>query len=260
MIMHEFVSRGATIRYRRAGAGRPLLFLDSEESHGESGPFLDALAENFDVIAPDHPGFGASDTPDWFKGVGDIVYFYLDFMRALDLKGVHLAGASLGGWIAAEIAVRDSSSLASVHLLAPMGARLKGTPFGEIFMWTPEENLRNRFHDEALVGRLLARLRARTHEEATAYLRDRYATARLGWHPRLYNPELQRWLHRVDKPLQLLWGDEDKVVPLALANVWREAIPGARLSTFERCGHLPHVERATDVAGMITSFAREVAP
>ena len=63
----------------------------------------------FDVIVPEHPGFGESDTPEWLDTVGDLAYFYLDVIEALGLD-VHLCGASLGGWIAAEIAVRDGTS------------------------------------------------------------------------------------------------------------------------------------------------------
>ena len=58
---------------------------------------------------PEHPGFGGSDMPDWLDNIGDLAYFYLDFIDALKLTGVNLAGVSLGGWIAAEIAVRDDS-------------------------------------------------------------------------------------------------------------------------------------------------------
>ena len=97
----SLVCRGATIRYRRFGQGPALLFLRSEDSLADAPAFIDALARDFDVIIPDHPGFRASDTPDWLKGIGDAAYFYLDFLDQLDLDRVHLVGASLGAWIAA---------------------------------------------------------------------------------------------------------------------------------------------------------------
>lgn len=104
----------------RGGEGAPLVVL-----HGASGamwlPFMDKLMRRFDVIAPEHPGFGESDTPDWLDTIHDIAYFYLDFLAELKLDGVHLVGPSLGGWIAAELAVRSTARLASLTLADAAG-------------------------------------------------------------------------------------------------------------------------------------------
>jgi pimeloyl-ACP methyl ester carboxylesterase len=251
--------RGATIRYRRFGRGPALLFLRSEDSLPDSPAFFDALSQNFEIIVPDHPGFRSSDTPDWLKGIGDAAYFYLDFLEQLDLNNVHVVGSSLGGWMAAEIAVRSCERLASINLIAPFGVRRKGTPFGDIFMWTPEENLKNRLFDPALAEQFLAAARTQSPEVATAYLKDRYAAARLCWHPRFFNPELERWLPRLVRPLHLIWGDSDKVTPIAIAEIWRESLPQARLSVIARCGHLPQLEHPTVTANKIRSFIVEVA-
>src|SRR3979490_1377366 len=98
--------RDCNIALMRGGSGPPLVFL-----HGAGGasawlPCMGALTEKFDVIVPEHPGFGASDTPDWLDTIHDLAYFYLDVLADLDLDRVHLVGVSLGGWIAAELAVR----------------------------------------------------------------------------------------------------------------------------------------------------------
>jgi pimeloyl-ACP methyl ester carboxylesterase len=258
--MHGTLSlawRGATIGYRRLGRGPSLLFLRSEDSLPDAPEFVDALARDFDVIVPDHPGFRSSDTPDWLKGIGDAAYFYLDFLEHLGLSTVHLVGSSLGGWIAAEIAVRDCSRIATISLISPFGVRRRGVAFGDIFMWTPEENLRNRVLDPALADRFLEAARTQSQDAETAYLKDRYAAARLCWHPRFYNPELERWLHRIVRPLHLIWGDSDKIVPHAIAEAWQRALPRARLSVIERCGHLPQVEHPAAAAEMIRSFIGE---
>jgi pimeloyl-ACP methyl ester carboxylesterase len=249
--------RGATIRYRRLGRGPTLMFLRSEDSLPDAAEFIDALAQDFDVIVPDHPGFRDSDTPDWLRGIGDAAYFYLDFLEQLGLGGVHLIGSSLGGWIAAEVAIRDCARLATITLIAPFGARRRGTAFGDIFMWTPEENLRNRLFDPALADRLAAAASSQSPEQATAQLKDRYAAARLCWHPRFYNPELERWLHRLAKPLHLIWGDCDQVVPCGVADTWRQKLPQARLSMIDRCGHLPQLEHPRATADAIRAFISE---
>ncbi|MPZ55308.1 MAG: alpha/beta fold hydrolase [Rhizobiales bacterium] len=257
---NSLVWRGANIHYRRSGRGPALLLLKSEDSLPADPDFLAALSQDFDVVVPDHPGFGRSASPEWLKGIGDAAYFYLDFLAQLNLKQVHVVGCSLGGWLAAEIAIRDCGRLASLNLIAPFGVRRKGVPFGDIFLWTPEENLRNRFFDQAHAERFLAAALAQTPEQATAHLKDRYTTARLGWNPRFHNPELERWLHRIDRPLHLIWGDSDQVVPAAVAETWRERLPQTRLTIVERCGHLPQIEQPKATADRIKAFIIEVAP
>ena len=104
---------GCRIRIMRKGQGQPLLFL-----HGASGaanwlPFMDMLAQHYDVIVPEHPGFGGSDTPEWLDNVGDLAHFYRDLIDHLGLSAVHLVGTSLGGWIAAELA---TFTLSLIHI------------------------------------------------------------------------------------------------------------------------------------------------
>src|ERR1700758_1697545 len=117
--------RGCRIRLMRGGAGEPLVYL-----HGASGaawlPVLQKLSQKFDVIAPEHPGFGESDTPDWLDSIHDLAYFYLDLLAELRLERLHLVGNSLGGFIAAELAVRNTARLASLTLAGSAGLYVPG--------------------------------------------------------------------------------------------------------------------------------------
>jgi pimeloyl-ACP methyl ester carboxylesterase len=249
---------GARIHLQRAGSGAPLLFL-----HGAAGitawlPYFDALAKDRAIVIPDHPGFGDSDTPDWLYGIGDIAYFYLDLIEHLGLRNLDIVGHSIGGWIAAEIAARNASAIRSLTLLAPAGVRVKGVLSGDIFMWSPDERANNLFHSPALAAGMLAAAAANP-DQMKAQLKNSYGAARLAWQPRLFNPELQRWLHRIKAPLQLIWGEGDKVLPVDYARAWTDALPQARLAKFARCGHLPHVERPSETANVVQSFLREVA-
>jgi pimeloyl-ACP methyl ester carboxylesterase len=248
---------GATLRYRRLGksGGKPLLYLRSEESLPADRNFIEALARGYEVIVPDHPGFGQSDNPDWLRGMGDTAYFYLDFLDHLALNNVHFVGASMGGWIGAEIALRDRSRIASLSLLAPYGVREKGQIFGDVFLWTPEQNIRHRFSDQKFAEQFLGV--EHTSRETTELLKDRYATARLGWAPRFHNPELQRWLHRIARPVLLVWGDEDRIAPPAMAKAWQAGLPDCRLVTIANCGHLPHMERADETHAAVVKFIEE---
>src|SRR5262245_45505721 len=120
--LKELNVAGAKIRLLEAGQGPDLLFL-----HGAEGPdtyssaYLEHLAGSFRVIAPWHPGFGHSERPKSFTRIDDLAYFYLDLAEHLGLKNAVLAGSSFGGWIAAEMAVRSSTSFSHMILSAPLG-------------------------------------------------------------------------------------------------------------------------------------------
>src|SRR5262245_65288312 len=121
---------GTRLACREAGAGATVLFL--HDAAGASwDPLLDALSVRYRVLAPEHPGFGRGKIPDWMLSVGDVAFCYLDLLHALDLRDVHLVGHGMGGWIAAEVAIRSGARLASLALLAPAGVESPEAPFDE---------------------------------------------------------------------------------------------------------------------------------
>ena len=137
---------GCNIRFMRGGKGEPLLFL-----HGASGasrwlPFMEKLSEKYEVIVPEHPGFGASGDPEWLDNISDLAFFYLDVMDHLGIDRINLVGTSIGGWLAAEVAIRNATRLASLTVVAPAGIRVKGHRKGDVFMWNAEQTARNLFH------------------------------------------------------------------------------------------------------------------
>lgn len=246
-----------TVSYLRAGSGTPLLFL-----HGAGGisawmPFMARLAERYDVIVPDHPGFGRSETPAWLDNIHDLAYFYLDFVRALGLRDVHLVGNSLGGWIACEVAVRSTASLRTLTLVSPAGLRLVGVRKLDTFLMPPDQIVRALYLDQAIPERILAT--PPSDEQADIALKNQYAVARLAWQPRFYDPHLAKWLHRIDVPTLVLWGDSDRVIPPPYAAEFARLIPGAKLETIARAGHLPHVEQADAFLGAVTPFLEGAA-
>ncbi|MGE3245598.1 MAG: alpha/beta fold hydrolase [Beijerinckiaceae bacterium] len=244
---------GCRTHVMRAGKGQPLLYL-----HGANGgrwlPFLDELAKNFDVITPEHPGFGLSDTPGWLDNVGDLAHFYLEFMEKLGLDKVVLAGTSLGGWTACEIAVRSTQRLDRMVLAAPAGIHVKGVQKGDLFLWSPEQTVRNLFHSPELQERMLAM--PMSDEDRDIALRNRFTKAKLAWQPRLYNPDLEKWLHRIKVPVLILWGRQDKLIPAAYGERFNALIPGSVLKVFDECGHLPHAEKSAEYVAAIREFAK----
>lgn len=247
--------RGCKVHVRRGGSGAPLLYL-----HGAGGtsawlPSFDALSEKFDVIAPDHPAFGLSDQPDWLDDIHDMAYFYLDFIEALGLDGIHLVGQSLGGWIALEVAVRSTRRLRSLTLVGSAGIRIKGKPTADIFIMDPEEMTRALLVDETIINNMLTM--ELTEAQQDIQIRNKVSTARLGWQPRLFNPSLRKWMHRIDVPTHIVWGDSDQIIPPDYAGEFQGLIAGSSVTMIENCGHLPHIECAEPfvdaVAGFITA-------
>ena len=244
---------GCKVNLRRGGSGQPLLFL-----HGASGapavlPFMEKLAERFEVLVPEHPGYGLSDEPEWLENIHDVAYFYLDFLKSLQLDNVTLVGNSMGGWMAMEMAVRDTSRIGSLVLVAPAGIRAPGVEPADIFLLPPEEVVRRLFFDPKLAAARLAE--PMTPEALDLSLKNRHTTARLAWEPRLYDPNLAKWLHRIDVPVKIIWGKEDRILPAAFADHYRKLFPKADIEIVPDCGHLPHVERAERFCDSVVRFA-----
>lgn len=235
--------------------GDTVLFL-----HGAGGsnwsPLLELLAEKHRVIAPEHPGFGRSQIPDWMMSVGDLAFFYLDVMKQLDLTNVHLVGHSLGGWTAAEIAIRSTARLKSLSLLAPAGVRSPTVPFGDIFLWSWEEHAKHMFYDQKLVEE---RLRLLATMDQDVQLQNRAAAARLAWNPRLCNPQLPYWLHRIDVPTLFIWGKNDEICPFDCAQYFVKPIPNVTLDAMDQTGHALHTEKPKDVAGKLEAFFKKTS-
>jgi pimeloyl-ACP methyl ester carboxylesterase len=244
---------GCRINLRRGGSGEPLLYLHGGNGAPEVLPFMEKLAQRFDVLVPEHPGFGASDEPEWLENMHDLAYFYLDVLESLELRGVHLVGSSLGGWLALEMAVRDASRVKSLVLVGPAGISVPGVTPGDIFLWSPEELARNLFFDPVLAEKMLAQ--PMTPELLDVSLKNRHTVARLGWEPRMHDPFLHKWLHRVRVPVKIVWGEADKILPVAYAREFGRLMPGAEIEIIPRCGHLPQAERPEEFCDIVMRFS-----
>jgi len=243
---------GCKVRMMRGGQGAPLLFLAGASGASAWLPFMEHLAQRFDVIVPEHPGFGASDTPAWLDTTGDLANFYLDFLDQLDLSGVHLVGSSLGGWIAAEAAVRNATRLASLTLIGAAGIHVKDVAQVDSFLSNDEQRIRDLFYDQELAEAVIAGSQRPELEDAA--LKNRMTTAKLSWQPRNHDPHLCKWLHRIKVPTLLVWGDHDRLFPKDYAFAFQRLIPGAKAVIIADCGHLPQVEKGDAFAAELEAF------
>jgi pimeloyl-ACP methyl ester carboxylesterase len=241
--IEEFITvAGAQIRLLRGGrdGAQPLVFLHGAGGHTGWMAFLNELATRFAVFAPEHPGFGQSDDPPWLDEVADLAYFHLDLLKTLDLDRVHLMGTSLGGWVAAEMAVRNTARLASLTLVGAVGITADGEAIPDIFRMPDAENLRRFYADPERAARRLGDL---AKADINLVAKNRATVMRLAYRPRFYNPGLAKWLHRIDVPTLLLWGAEDGLVPPKFGEAYRAVIPGSRLVVLPDAGHAPFDEQ-----------------
>ena len=246
---------GVDLTIEEHGTGRPLLFLEAGEGIAPDRNWLGPLAQKFRVILPTHPGWGRDPLPDWMGAIDDLAYLYLDLAQALGPEDAILAGAGFGGWVAAEMAVRDTRRFGSLVLLAPLGIKLGGVLDRDILDMhgvDPETVLASSWADPQRGEIDFAK---RSDDELMAVARGRESLLVFGWKPYMHNPRLRRWLHRIDIPTLLLWGAEDRVVTPAYGEGWRAAIPGARLEIIPQAGHYPHWEQPTRAAELIDAFA-----
>jgi pimeloyl-ACP methyl ester carboxylesterase len=244
--------RGCNITMMRGGAGRPLLILHGAGGMGSWAPYMADLATRHDVIVPEHPGFGASDTPDWLDNIPDLANFYLDVLDQLDLQNVDLVGFSIGGWIAAELAARNTRRLASLTLVAAAGIHVKGVEQIDTFLRNDEQRIRDMFHDPRRADEMLQH--ASRPELEDIHLKNRTTTAKLIWQPRGYDPHLYKWLHRIDVPTLLIWGANDRLFPKDYALAYQRLIPGSKVEIIADCGHLPQVEQRQAFVSALEGF------
>lgn len=240
------------------GRGPALLFLHGAGAGGRWLTFHERLAERFTVYVPSHPGHGGSPEAEWIEHVSDLAFHYLDLLDELGLEHAHLAGASFGGWIAAEMATMASPRLVSLVLIDPVGIKVEGWIYPFLFAMDLPQLVRTIFHDPTAALALAPRDTASVDGLAELY-RERAALARVAWNPYLYDPLLRRRLGRITAPTLLCWGEHDRLAPRVCAEAWAAAIPRSTMRTFARSGHAPHVEEPDAVATAIVEFceARE---
>jgi pimeloyl-ACP methyl ester carboxylesterase len=252
----SLVVNGTRIDMIERGAGRPLLFLHPENGIEPAAAAIDELAKGAHVIAPTHPGFGRSELPKGMRSVDDLSYFYLDLLDQLALRDVTLVGVSLGGWIAAEIAVKTTARMERLVMANAVGDKVgdrETRDIVDVFALTEQEYLEIAYCDPA-VGR--RDYKSLPDPEVLAAARAREATARLAWNPYFHNPRLKSRLHRIRIPTLFLWGSHDRMLSEPYGRAYCAMIPGARFETIERAGHFPHQEQPQVFAEKVLAFAK----
>lgn len=249
------------------GKGPPLLYLhgvyDVHSLQGAPFPFHEKLAESFTVMAPAHPGCGESTGIGDIQNIEDLAFHYFDLLDALELRAATICGFCLGGWAATEMAVRNPERVGRLALIASAGLQVPGASVGDFFMYSQNRDggiMREQREllfadaDGKLASSIMPDGRVSVGDEVRRY-KSLTISGRVGWEPPyLHNRKLQGRLRRMTCPTMIVWGDTDRMIPLANGKAFAESIPHARLEVIKGAGHSVHVEKPDEVLKHIVPF------
>jgi pimeloyl-ACP methyl ester carboxylesterase len=240
------------VTYTDLGSGQPFLLL-----HGGAGPqsvtgFADTLAAAAAgrVIVPVHPGFAGTPRPAGLDSVADLAALYASLLDELNVAGVTVIGNSIGGWIAAEMAVTASARITGVILVDAVGIDVPGHPIADFFSLSLDEVAELSYHDPArfridLSTLSAAQLAAMAGNRASLAV---YAGAAAS------DPSLRSRLARVTLPVLAIWGDSDRIADPDYGRAFAAAIPRAQFRLLPRTGHLPQLESPDQLLAAIGDF------
>ncbi|MCH5671715.1 alpha/beta fold hydrolase [Streptomyces gilvus] len=237
---------------------RPVLIL-----HGGGGPLTVApIARHLSeaaahTLTPVHPGWDGTPRPDWCTGVDDLALLYLHLLEDRGLEDVLVVGSSLGGWIAAEMAVRDTARrITGLVLIDAVGVYVEDEPIADYFALDPRAAADLSWHDPDRYYIDPAQLPA---DQLTTRQANMATMRALAGAPYMHDPKLLRRLARVRQPALLVWGESDRIVTPAYGAAYAAAFADARLEIVPKAGHLPQLEQPKATFDLIDAHLRRTA-
>jgi len=239
------------------GEGHPFLLL-----HGGGGPltvtgFADLLAQRpARVITPTHPGFGGTPRPDSLTSPQGVAALYVALLAELRLSNVTVLGNSMGGWIAAEMALLDTSRVSNFVLVDAVGIEVPGHPIADFFSLTPRQVAELSYHDPDRFGIDPSKL----PPEALKAMAGNRATLAVYSGTSMSDAGLAKRLAGVTTPTLVLWGDSDHIVDADYGRAFADAIPGGRFQLLPDTGHLPQIEAPEQLLEAVWRFVELDSP
>lgn len=239
------------------GSGPPLLFLHGEEGQRGWLAHHAALAENFTVAAPTMPGVAGSGRPGWVESVPALAKAYLALLDRMNWTQCILAGASLGGWIAAELATLQPARFKALVLTGAQGFPTGAYDVPDMFLTPYRRYISFGYADPT--GKAFQQMwgEAPTEDAAEHDLEIMEMAALLGFKPYMHDRSLGGALAAFKNPALLVWGDTDVLTPRPVADAYKAALPQAQLAVVPQAGHYVHLEKPAACATAIATFVTE---
>jgi pimeloyl-ACP methyl ester carboxylesterase len=225
--------------------------------HGGGGPFTVAglgahLAETHRVLVPTLPGWNSEPRPDALTSVSDLADTFLALLADLGLSDVVVLGSSLGGWIASDMAVRDTAGLVGrVVVIDGAGVKIEGEDFVQFFSLTPREIAEHSWHDADKFFVDPATLPA---ERVAAQAANLATMGLLAGDPYMHDPALLGKLPAVAVPTLVLWGESDRVFTPEYGRAYAAAFGDGRFELIAEAGHLPQLEQPAATFAAVDAF------
>ncbi|WP_051696361.1 alpha/beta fold hydrolase [Streptomyces sp. NRRL S-244] len=227
--------------------------------HGGAGPqtvtpFAGLLAGQRParVFTPLHPGFGGTARPAWLADVPTLARVYARLLDELGLTDVTVVGNSIGGWIAAELALLGNDRISGVILVNAVGIDVPGHPVADASSLTPAELSRLAFHDPA---KFAVDFTALPEAARTVMAANRAALEVYSGPHAMADPTLRERLAEIAHPALVAWGESDQVVDCAYGRAYAAAIPRARFDLLRGTGHMPQIETPEQLLPVVWDFA-----
>jgi len=255
---------GQTIHYWDVGSGPVVVLVHGLGSRKEDWlPVVAPLSQKYRVLVPDQIGFGHSDKPLLEYRIQTYVDFLDEFLRDLKVEKASLVGESLGGWISALYAAEITGGAhlvpveklvlvdaAGLHQDKPIPdlnpstlAGMRGLMEAVFYdtSWVTEDALRKLFADKLS-------------------LHDGYTVRSILGNPAIALERLDSRMGEIHVPTLVVWGKQDNLLPIASGERYAAGIPGARIISFDKCGHVPPIEKAEEFVSAVTTFLSGATP
>jgi pimeloyl-ACP methyl ester carboxylesterase len=236
------------------GKGQPFLLLHGGAGPQSVGAFAELLSDRRQarVITPTHPGFAGTIRPAWLTDITGLAESYSRLLDDLDLTDVIVIGNSIGGWIAAELALRGSDRLSGIVLVDAVGIEVEGHPVADVFPLSMDELSRLSYHDPA---RFRIDPDTLSEDQKLGMAANRAALGIYGGRPAMVDPTLRERIAKIAVPTLVLWGESDQIVDPDYGRAYAAAIPDARFHLLAGTGHVPQIEAPEQLLGPIGGFA-----
>jgi pimeloyl-ACP methyl ester carboxylesterase len=249
--------RGTRVRILEQGSdsAQTLVFLHGVMGLLNDTTFLDALAREYHVFAPELPGFGESTGEELLEDMLDFTLHGWDVVEALHVDKPVLVGHSLGGMIAAEMACVAPAAIQNLVLVDPFGLWLAEQPIPDLFALLPFEFGDLLFHHP---DRAAALLTGATDVADPDTLRQFFIdnARRLGTAGKILFPipnrRLSKRLYRLSTETLVIWAEEDRLIPAAYASEWARLLPHAHTVRIPDAGHMLPYEQPGPLAEAVS--------